>query len=93
MPECPVCGSAIIATPGRPRKFCSSPCQIKAANARRQTTRAGRRAMPMTKENRATVAQIFGSWFVRVNGQLAVGPMMNQLRAQDHADRLNKAVP
>jgi hypothetical protein len=39
------------------------------------------------------VAKLFGAWYVRVNGQLAVGPMMNQLRAQDHANRLNKAVP
>jgi hypothetical protein len=88
MPSCPVCGSDIIATPGRPRKYCQSQCQIKAANAKRATTRAGRLVIPMTKEARATIAQIFGSWFVRVDGWLAAGPM-DQAKAQERADQLN----
>ena len=40
---------------------------------------------------RATVAKLFGSYYVRVNGQLALGPI-DQLRAHDHADRINKGV-
>jgi hypothetical protein len=38
---------------------------------------------------RATVAQILGRWYVRVKGQLAVGPLTSQLHAQNQADRLN----
>jgi hypothetical protein len=41
MSSCPQCGSAIVKTT-RAKKFCSTPCQSKAANARRATTRAGR---------------------------------------------------
>ena len=44
--------------------------------------------MPMTKEDGAAVAQIFGCWFVRVNGLLAVGPL-TQAQAQERADVMN----
>ena len=54
-----------------------------------ERTRAGRLVIPMTKEDRATIAQIFGSWFVRVDGQLAVGPL-TQAQAQERADAMNK---
>jgi hypothetical protein len=38
---CPQCGASV--TPGpRPKTYCSTPCQSKAADARRATTRAGR---------------------------------------------------
>jgi hypothetical protein len=96
---------------GKPRTYCSPPCQIKAANSRRATTRSGRVSvasrtpkpgsdspidLPIlstppeatTPPLRATVAKLFGSYYVRVNGQLALGPM-DQLRAHDHADRIN----
>jgi hypothetical protein len=96
---------------GKARTYCSPPCQIKAANSRRATTRSGRVSVaPTTPKSvsdssidlpilstppratapplRATVAKLFGSWYVRVNGQLALGPM-DQLRAHDHAERLN----
>jgi hypothetical protein len=110
MSECPQCGEAIKAGPRR-KTYCSVPCQIKAANSRRATTRSGRRSeAPYTPKSgsekpelpsdlstpqralSATIAQLFGAWYVRVNGHLAVGPMMDQLRAQDHADRMNKEV-
>jgi hypothetical protein len=105
---------------GKPRTYCSAPCQIKAANSRRATTRVGRASgalrtpksvsdssidLPILSTPpkalqadeataaplRATVAKLFGSYYVRVNGQLALGPI-DQLRAHDHVDRLNKAV-
>jgi hypothetical protein len=41
---------------------------------------------------RAVIAKLFGSWYVRVNGQLALGPL-DKSRAQDHADRMNKVAP
>jgi hypothetical protein len=95
MPACLQCYAEFpkptVRKGSRPRTYCSPKCQQKAANARRQTTRAGRRPMPMTKEDRATIAQLFGSWFVRVNGQLAVGPLP-QAQAQERADLLNKEI-
>jgi hypothetical protein len=41
---CPQCSTPFQPAPtrGKPQKWCSRPCQIKAANARRKTTRAGR---------------------------------------------------
>jgi hypothetical protein len=42
---CPQCGSVIQAGPRR-KTYCSTPCQTKAANARRATTRAGRIIRP-----------------------------------------------
>ena len=89
MKDCPQCGVSF--DPATPRqKWCAPKCQIKAANARRQTTRKGRsRAMPMTKEDRATIAQLFGSWFVRMDGWLAAGPM-DRSQAQERADAMNK---
>jgi hypothetical protein len=43
MSACPQCNLAIEPSPHkRPRTYCGPPCQITAANARRQTTRAGR---------------------------------------------------
>ena len=95
MPSCPVCGSAIISTPGRPRKFCQSSCQIKAANSRRATTRSGRLrtpeaiTAPPTVKTPATAVQLLGQWFLRVDGWLAAGPM-DQARAQERADAMNK---
>jgi hypothetical protein len=70
---CPQCSAPIQAAP-RPRKFCSTPCQIRAANARRATTRVGRitsravaldpkgrspqRSVPLQTVDRATVTHI-----------------------------------
>jgi hypothetical protein len=100
---------------GKARTYCSPPCQIKAANSRRATTRSGRASedsrtpksvsdssidLPILSTppkalqadeaptRTATVAKLFGSYYVRVNGQLALGPM-DQLRAHDHAERIN----
>jgi hypothetical protein len=127
LPACLQCTNDIPPAPrkgGKPRTYCSAPCQIKAANARRATTRSGRVSVaPTTPKSvsdssidlpilstppralqadeppipprattpplRATVAKLFGSYYVRVNGQLALGPI-DQLRAHDHADRINK---
>jgi hypothetical protein len=105
-------------TPGprrgaRPQAYCTPKCQVRAANARRASTRSGRGsgALRTAKSvldssidlpnlstppeaptphalSTATIAQLFGSWYVRVNGQLALGPL-DQSRAQHHADRLN----
>lgn len=36
----------------------------------------------------ANAIQIFGQWFIRKDGWLALGPM-DQAKAQDHADRMN----
>jgi hypothetical protein len=38
---------------------------------------------------KAQTAQIFGQWFVRVDGWLAFGPM-DQAKAQERADAMNK---
>jgi hypothetical protein len=38
--------------------------------------------------DRFTIAQLFGAWYVRKDGQLALGPV-DKMRAQDHADRMN----
>jgi hypothetical protein len=86
---CPQCGAAF--NPATPRqKWCTSKCQVQSANARRQTTRAGRRdGLPKAvPANKATVANLLGQWFVRVDGWLALGPM-SQAQAQARADRLN----
>jgi hypothetical protein len=62
MSACPQCGSVIIKAANRPRKFCSTPCQIKAANSRRASTRSGRktdpRSAPLQPVDRATVTRI-----------------------------------
>ena len=45
MSSCPQCGEAIEPSPHkRPRTYCGPPCQTRAANARRQPTREGRKA-------------------------------------------------
>jgi hypothetical protein len=85
--ECPHCGS--IFDPARPRqRFCASSCQIQAANQRRASTRDGRRGGAVKSTPTATTAQLFGQWFVRIDGWLALGPM-DQARAQENADRMN----
>jgi hypothetical protein len=74
----------------RPRTYCNPKCQQKAANARRSTTRAGRLVIPMTKEDRATIANLFGQWFIRRKaGYLILGPLP-QSQAQERADAMNK---
>jgi hypothetical protein len=91
--QCPQCGTTF--DPARPRqRFCQSSCQIKDANRRRASTRDGRRAVakgaqPQAKPTPvAAIANLFGQWFVRVDGWLALGPM-DQARAQENADRMN----
>jgi hypothetical protein len=94
--QCPQCGASF--DPAHPRqRFCVQVCQQKAANARRQTTREGRRAgaptsnaapKVITKGPTAETANLFGQWFVRVDGWLALGPM-DQAQAQKRADAMN----
>jgi hypothetical protein len=100
MSQCPTCGSTF--DPATPRqRFCSSAHQIKHANQRRATTRSGRvktpeaTRVPSTVKTppidlpRATISQLFGQWFVRVDGWLAIGPLP-QSQAQERADAMNK---
>jgi hypothetical protein len=42
-----------------------------------------------TKGPTAQTANLFGQWFVRVDGWLARGPM-DQAKAQERADAMNK---
>jgi hypothetical protein len=92
--ECTQCGATF--DPARPRqRYCASSCQIQAANQRRASTRDGRRAVAVKSNPTATegpsaqIANLFGQWFLRVDGWLALGPM-DQAKAQEHADRMNK---
>jgi len=93
MPSCPQCGATFNPASHRQR-FCASACQIKHANQRRASTRSGRRTgmTPTAPPQKflqgrsgaqpvATAANLFGQWFVRVDGWLALGPM-NKARAQ-----------
>jgi hypothetical protein len=89
---CPQCSAPF--EPATPRqRWCTPKCQVQAANQRRASTRDGRKAgavKPTAPKavTEATIANLFGQWFVRVNGWLALGPMAQAL-AQDHADRIN----
>jgi hypothetical protein len=86
--DCPQCGVSF--DPATPRqKWCTPKCQVQAANARRQTTREGRKARATQPRTTATIAQLLGHWFVRVDGWLALGPL-TQAQAQERADAMNK---
>jgi hypothetical protein len=87
--QCPQCGAAF--SPATPRqRFCQSSCQIRNANQRRASTRGGRRAV--AKGPTAQIANLFGQWFVRVDGWLALGPM-DQAQAEERADAMNNKEP
>jgi hypothetical protein len=45
--------------------------------------------LPAIDLPRATISQLFGQWFVRVDGWLALGPLP-QSQAQERADAMNK---